>query len=703
MNIEDLKQYGLVNWNLATASMESDTLTLDFCTLPGMQTPPLELGQEIELGNFYGRVWSINNDFPAGSPVTLSVEVGGLISVLEKIPCVLLHGLREGIAEAGGADSPRLVRLEQVVDACNRAAAHAGLEIEYIGGTHPIMTPWSGGTDSIWSVLQNALRWAPCARTVCIGRKLTIYGLQETAETPAVASALQFTKRTRRAVSRAFDELPPPVVAARGGQSFEYPAGASIYQPGAFVYQVPDDTALPPGEPGYGTAGGREAQHEVSGQWMKIRGKVIPPGMVAAASWNKTIGTRPTGTPAKWAEFWSSFGNGSNLLADIASSVSFGTPSFDAVPGEVAYPPDEAEAGAAGGKLGPVLNETANVPANYEAFSPDGADNIYVLTEGSFPASTSPRGNVRGLRFCRGTITQWCWLNRKAQNEKELEFFSGEGTILQNGTLSTTRFACLTLSAIFINRRSKRYQTGTNKNAPGDPDYSAEDELGNATEGEQGEWKPDYRAALKAFYDATRALGEPAEEVTLFDVPGYVPGVTTLEEGFAASGIKGGMAGRMTYDAAGRTLTITNSRREVLGVDDYLQRQELGRRQRQNDEANRDYGVSAAGFPGENYTPPESEDKAAMVSPSISMTHTATKAVTRTAAPWTVFPIGDKWYLNGGTLAHGSFRKTIGITAYQYVKGVQTSAGWNANSKPWGKFYRDPDTGKMTFDIIDKQ
>ena len=713
MTIDELKPYGLANYQLTTASMESDSLTLSFARLPGMEEPPLELGQEIEIGTFYGRVWNLNRDFPAGSPVTLEVEVGGLISVLDKIPCVLLHGLKEQRAEASGAEPPKLVSIADVVDACNRAATQAGLEVEYIGGGHPIMMPWAGGTDSIWSVLQNALRWVPCARTVCTGRKLTIFGLQDSAETPVDASSIQFTQKTRRAVSRAFDELPPPVVAARGGQNFEFPAGASIYQPGAFVYQVPEENDRELGAdkdiaPGYSTPGGREAQHQVNGQWMKVRGKAIPPGMIAAADWSKAAGTTPIGSPGKWAEFWQSFGAAGKVLGALnAGDYAFGAASFDAVPGQVAYPADEADASPAGGKLGPMLSETANVPANYEAFAVGGSDNIYVLTEGSFPASTSQRGNVRGLHFCRGTITQYCWLLRKPQNADELDFFNGTGTIKEapgsTDEPKLTHFTCLQLSAVFINRRSKRYQTGTNKNAPDDPDFdAAQDTLGDATEKEQEEWKPDYHAALKAYYDASRALGTPEEEITLFEVSGYIPFQTTLQEAFFAAEL-GGNTGRMTYSSADRMLTVSNSRREVLGVDDFLQRQELGRRQRQNEEQNRAYNVSPAGIPGENWEPeePEESEKAAMVSPSISMTHSTSKPATPSVAPWTVFPIGDTWYCNGGTFMLGSRKITIGITSTQYRKGIPGGGGWNANSDPHGKIYRD-ESNKLTFDLYDK-
>lgn len=674
----ELQAQGITGYQLTLGSMESDELSLSFTRTPASAPLTFAVGDTYEVGDFSGVVWDIDTAEAAGAPTEVTVSVRGLIGVLETVPCVLLDGLKAGVKST--TKKPELVTVGAVIAAAAKAAAHVGITIESAGlEKHGILMPFTGGTESVWSVLQNALRWVPCARTRCVGK--TLYIESGEPEEEEGDGGITYARRVQSSNRSSMDLLPPPVVAARGGQSFEYPSGASIYQPGAFVYRIPEksNNGVPDdgagNGAGYGNGGLRGASNEVNGQWMHVRGTKVPPGLT-----DTTQGVGGGGNVNKdaWKKFWQAHGQAKELDDIPAERYEMGTPFWHFVPGEEVYP-DTGEQLPAGGKLGPRLKETSSVPANYADVYKRALSTMCVLADGSFPASTEARGNVRGLTFCKGTITQYVWVKGTTKNEKMLEFF--DGTTLVDG--KPGRYTCLKMEAIFINRSHKRFQTGTNKLAPGDADYDpTADALGNAGAGAANDWTPDYRAALKAYYDATRELEPVEQSVTLYGVSGFEPGVTTLRQAFAAAGLTGS-CGRVSYDAGSRTLTLTNSRRDVLGVDDYLQRQELGRRQAEADDANRAYNVYPAGLMPES-SEEEETDETPMISPAVTATHSANKLQAKKVGKNRIFCIGGVWYFNAGTVSIGASKLHLGIISTQYKDG-----------KPAGAF--DPEGGKIRF------
>lgn len=692
---KNLQAQGITGYQLTLGSMESDELSLSFTRTPASAPLTFAVGDAYELGDFSGVVWDIDTEESAGAPTEVTVSVRGLIGVLETVPCVLLDGLS---SVKSTTDKPELVTVGAVIAAAAKAAAAVGITIVQSGlADNRILMPFVGGTESVWSVLQNALRWVPCARTQCVGKTLYI----ESGETEAEEGdgGITYARRVQSSTRSSMDLLPPPVVAARGGQSFEFPSGASIYQPGAFVYNVPvnTNTTTPSSGgkgdvPGYGNAAYRDAMREINGQWMTVRGFKVPSG---ASTTPQRVG-QGGGGGGDWVKFWQSFGVGAELAG--ASDFDMGTPFWHCTPVDVAYPPADDSA-ASGSALGPKLNDSGE-PANYKDL---GGSGMYVLTAGSFPASSDPRGNVSGLKFCKGSLTQYVWTTKPLSDPKLLDFFSG--SCIVDG--KPRRYTCFHMEAIFINRRSKRYQTGTNKDAPGDGDGGGSD--AGSGSGDKGtaavaEWTPDYHAALKAYYDATRRMETTESTVTLYGVSGFEPGVTTLRQAFAAAKLTGA-CGRVVYDAAARTLTLTNSRRSVLGVDDYIQRQEIGKRQAAADAANIPHNIYPAGLMpdssgggGEDDDDDKDDDEFPMVSPAVAAASSASRLPSQKIGPRSLFSVGDTWYLNAGAVAVGSKVVNIGITANQY-KDSKPAGAWNSPESGKVKFKVYRKDGKLTFDL----
>ena len=695
---DTLKEKGVSAWSLKVASMEADELSMEFAQVDGVTVAHgYSVGDEVTVGAFWGKVWDIQDSKDAGGAPTTQVTARGLIAVLDTIPCLLLDGLRQAMLPIPEEEGPRLVSLAEVVQACDLSARQAGLSVRYVGDLQRIMMPDVSGVFSVWGVLRDALKWCPCVRTTCIGKVLTVYGY-ESEPSGTTPSVLTYSGKTANSQTLSFDELPPPVVAARGGQNFEFPAGANIYQPGAFVYQVPEDEANAPQEPGYGSAGTREAGHERNGQWMLLRGIPIPSGLLDVSASARAQMLSPVANQSAWLDFWAQCGMAQTFSLLDATRFTFGSPVLSVQPGSVAYPaPPTPQTFPQGGKLGPMVEETNTVPANYHEFK--AANAFYVLSEGSFPASTNAAGNVKGLTFCKGRIEQYVWLKGEAKNDEEASFFDGATIVNSNGTMKQKRYTVLKLETIFVNRRYKRFQTGTNKLAPGDEDYGSGDALVNAMQEEQEAWKADLRDALEAYYKATRAV-QPSQTVTLFDVAGFEPGTTTLQEAFTACGLAG-TAGSMTWDEGARRLTVNNSRTEVLGVDDYIQRAQIARRQRQNELNNACMGVSSAGIVPNGQREPEDTGASSMVAPSLNATHAAGNVPSKKTPKWTLFCVGTTWYLNGGSVGMGSKTVRVGVTPYMWTGGQPDATqtwGDPANGKPRIRRRKGAD-GKLTFDL----
>lgn len=459
-------------------------------------------------------------------------------------------------------------------------------------------------------------------------------------------SGVGWQQRTEWSEGRSMDDRMPPVVACRGGVSFEIPAGASIYQPGAFVYPVPYKTKGDKDEEGRQE---RRQMQRTAGQWMQVKGMRVPKGWKVADGAPVKMRVPGTVSVASWRDFWMRFEAFKLLQKVDEGCLAFGTPVFEPMPVELAYP--EPEDGFADvPKAGAVLPERSDVPVNYEVFTEDDAEHFYVLREGSFPASSDKRGNVRGLKFCRGTLRQYVWLSSKYEGTASVEeakaFFSGEHVV--DG--KTKHYAMLQLDAVFINRKRTRYQTGTNRFAPDDPDYQADLDADLPT----AEPTPDYFGAMLQFWNSCQRAKLGGRSVSVYGVTGFDPSGCSLPEVQRLLGVEGD-ACRMTWDAGARTLTLQTGRREILGVDELLNRQMLGRRAAEDRAGNDELGAGG----GFEFWPEQTEDDDAggegfpMVSPSINAGLVATKDA-KSMEPFALYQDEDgQWWISGGVIPAG--------------------------------------------------
>lgn len=466
----------------------------------------------------------------------------------------------------------------------------------------------------------------------------------------------------------------------RGEVVAAFPDGASPYAPGAYIVEVPDDprTELPAGQVGEREsletvrAAVREAnrQRENAQSWMMVKGWKLPAGWRVA-----TPGTNlkeAAGNQAAWKGFWQRF-SAFAVLKGITGGVEFGQPGFFPLAAQDAYPnTDDTPAfdpsrQIGGGVLGPSIKEESNVPANYRVFTP--ADNVHLHIEGSFPASSKARGNVSGLRFCKGTLKAYVWTTGKVQGitaEEANTFF--EGTCKVGGKMR--RYTCLELKdAVFINRSRKRYQTGTNRNAPGDPDYNQDRDGGRswyagAYEEEEPQADPeltsaDYIEAAREYWAACQAAGGNGEstDISLARVKGFDAGMT-VDDIFSALQLATPQ-GSINYDAGSRTLEVTASTgtRDVLGLEDLLTRRKAEKEAAWADtyEKKQEETERERQDPAQPLTPTQIDEAAAktsypMVSPSIH----ASNGIGKTGIPLNPFQIyaeGGKWYMNEGIIA----------------------------------------------------
>lgn len=419
------------------------------------------------------------------------------------------------------------------------------------------------------------------------------------------------------------------------------------------------------------------AQREQTQPWMMVKGSPLPPGWhIASGSVNMRM---PLGDKeiAVWKRFWTQFG-AFKVLKEI-EGIGFGTPYMFPVNAEDAYPPDEAPdfeetAPVMGKPMAPSILETSNTPANYKILAP--AENVHILTEGSFPASSKAGANIGGLKFYKGCLKQYVYIKSEpsgVDKETLLDFFKGSCEI-GNEIL---RFTCLKLEATFINRRKKRYQTGTNKLAPSDPDYN-EDVDGGAgwhitgdrteedPEPDTGLTKTDYIEAAKAFLAACQNTGTAGktEEITARVIDGDFDPSMSVDDVFATVGMANAASGGYTYNASTHEITARGNagQAENLELDDFLTRRRAikealwldWREQYQNvtESEPRERKEEEEEYPLEPWEIQQEKEKESypMVSPSVN----ASAGVSNEAMPLNPFQVyadGEKWYINEGEIA----------------------------------------------------
>ncbi len=483
----------------------------------------------------------------------------------------------------------------------------------------------------------------------------------------------------------------PPVVALRGRYEFTLPAGASVYQPGAFVYHVPKKEVSAGG--GGSVREQAAAVQQVGGEWNVVKGYEVPPGWQTVNSGEAVDMRVEVNNGAACHEFWRRY------LPEIrktdVSCLAFGAAVFEALPVAEAYPEAEEdnEVGTLAGvvKWRPPLLESKNGPANYEEFKSGEDKNLYVCYEGQFPASSESRGNVRGLKFCRGTLRQYVWLKSKytgvLAGTEVTAFFAGSMKVTgDDGKEETVSYTQLTLDGVFINRRRTRYQSGTNGQPEANADAGEEEPEAGDAGSETELTQRDYIQALSDYYYSSRPVGTHGS-MQLAEVSAYRHG----------AGL--GVLKSVRWNPATGALTLTTGAGGPVGVEAILQRQQVGKMQALAD-LQGDLAEESQAISGETEDTEEETESYPMVGGGASAGHRVDAKAAR-LEPFAVYMEDDgRMMMNGGPLP-----SPVGIidvepqdisAEWQAGREFYVKARWNRSSKQWEAvvLYRDPKTSE---------
>lgn len=445
-------------------------------------------------------------------------------------------------------------------------------------------------------------------------------------------------------------DLRPPVVGmvwSVAGFRREYvlPAGGDLRQPWAFLYELPEVGGAGMGEEL--TEAQKGVVRDATAQRMEVEGLPVPVGWVSSGNMREAS----TGQPKVAYDFWCRWFP--ELKKTGIGCLQFGQAVFEPVDVDVAFPPVEGGATSADGTV-----ETGQ-PANYEEFGKE-TQRIYVLNKGEFPASAERRENVSGLSFCQGVYKQYVWLKAdyigSLTEEERKEFFKGSWNVQLADGRHATRYALLTLRAVFIDRHHKRYKTGSNELLDGDDDFSADEEEDEEPDedGDVTVTTADYKQAVEDYYAATRRLlwdGSiclaGAEGVRMSELVGRTLCVTGLRPEWAQMGTPVQAVAWRPFEGQ---LVLQTGSTELLTVDERVERMQLGRRGLLG-------GGSSLPPDGEPDVPvdpeepvvPDEEDgeSPAMVAPSIAANQEA-RAEGRPLNPFEVFQDGERWFMNEG-------------------------------------------------------
>lgn len=474
----------------------------------------------------------------------------------------------------------------------------------------------------------------------------------------------------------------PPVCALVGGAHLVLPDGGDVREPGSFIFAVPVD-----GAEGGAVAGSKEASSK-----MVIKGVPVPERYVFERGESEHLYKSITANGATWQWIERFFPEFTPFLEkmDAAYALVAVVPK-DVVARESAGDADDVEANAA--------------PANYSEppWSAGESGGMYVLTEGSFAASSRKDKCLRGLSWCKAVITlnvrvsglgddKWKPLLAVAE-----ELFPGR-RYAANGTL-THLTARLQLDCVLINRQRRVYDPAANAPCKGDVEYNAEQD---GTEPLVSE----YRQALQAYYEATREV--PYEgSVTL--LRGEVHPVDMVGKRLMIEGrrddwadMRNAVVRAVQWDVGTDTVQLSVGAGGTLSFDEELQRLMLARRGRV-DAAQR----ACVPYDIEDDELRAEEESAMSVSPSVNASVGAGVAG-KIVKPWTFYTLveGDGEnktsvvWLAGGTLRRGDSVWHVEDMRTQVVDGTATGKPWALyGPKPKIKWRWDAEAFRWFFSI----
>lgn len=684
-NIEDLRLMEAAGVNIVYHADGADTAEITLMP-EAYASLAWQVGDRVEL--YYGGQKVFSGVLPNGEQRAVNGGNAEVVSVSLMSDFYVLDGTVYAKQNAAGEvvfPSVREGFSELQVFAANVfnwASGWEGSKIESalvcdVSGRIP--TPQSNGTNSCAQLLQDALQWTPGAVIV---QRYGAEGDELRLTTPEAFEPLGLSKAdlvTSVSLQRR-EDLRPPVCALVGGAHVVLPPGGDVRELGAFVYAVP----LRDKKGGGGPAGAAPASAK-----MIVRGVPIPDRYQferGVEEFKTSAVVANSDTDKFLKQFFPEYAKWVGRLKAGACVVSV-VPATALHEGAEDTEDEDAQA----------------IPANYQ----DSAEAWlvsapYVLVEGSFNASSNAKKNVKGLRWCKASMTLSVVVREDELKAVEmptvLELFPGRH---RNDEGELVYYANLTLDAVLINRRRKIYDPATNKLLRGDGEWSSEEE------DDEGADAGDYVAAMTAYYHASRDVYTEGS-IGMLDVGRYAPheltGRMVTLSGFRDewASMKAVVRGVM-WDCVRKRIELQVGPRSVLGFGEQLERRLMAKMT----------GVNTARSLAVPYDPLDegaaSEEEAALsVSPSISAGLGAhTKG--RWRDPWTLYPVVTglaedgtpevEWWLAGGTLNRGKYSWNVADTNKQIVETLPGEKGWSPDAgKVRVRFYRKD--GVLLFDIF---
>ncbi len=707
--LAELTALGVADLSLTYRSLAADTASLRVPLGAQMSSPvPWTAGDRICICDervagsprlFSGQVKSLHTTL-SGTDYALHVELANDVDVLERTTFAYIDDngkvcyAQSFYAPRELGDSPygeRLTSSRTVCERCFEWATGGGalsctLEVTF---DSTIMGVAGTGSQSCWSLIRTALKWVPDAATAM---RYAATGDTLQCLTARDMPVVRLDAATHRMLDAAGAELGrfegiasvdltprpdlvPPVCAVTGRAQLVLPEGGDVRAPGAFIYHVRESGGAV--NEAQVARAARQAALEMAPE-QEVLGRAAPLNPATALG-ETNMREQANWAPAQLLAWYSSFGTFSLLKKLGTARLTFGNPLFEPVGVEEAYPPEDEESEA---------------PANYE--TPQAWGKLYLLDKGTFPASPKASRNVSGLKWCRGRLSQYVWIQpgstlpNGVSREQVLEFFSGTHPVVDGGRKTMTRYALLTVDGVWINRRKVVYREGDNATGGDAAAAAAIAEDAPATVAAEQAMAtltgPDakYAIALQDFYAATRKLYYDGT-IVLTGVEGN-PGAL-LATGINVSGLLPEWEHMQTpcnavsYDPIARRATLTLGCREGLTMDELLARQELGRVQA----SSRVDGATDNPLdetPDSDWTgeggADDDEEPLDMVAPSVTAS-VATGATGKALNPFEVYAEGSKWMLNGGSVpkpAGWVTAEPIDITAH-YKEGRRFYAKWS--------------------------
>lgn len=514
-----------------------------------------------------------------------------------------------------------------------------------------IPAPEGTGSTPCAALITEAMRWVPDSillqRYSAEGDTLTLTSIDAlehitlSADAPITSVSLQ-----------ARPELVPPVCALIGGDSFKLPTSGDVREPGSFIYPVPVDN-----DDDQNRAGASPAS-----QKMVIRGVALP---------ERCVGTRGAAeyTPtdiivnSRTYKFLCRFFPEYKLVLPRAIA---GACLVSVTAKEDLQEEDDTEE-----------EEDKRPPANYSD-SPQswgasaGFDAVYVMTEGQFNASSRSSKNLRGLKWCKATLTMQVGITASAY-QKLPPIVKPAIETLFPGYRNKVRLAKLKLDCILINSRFRKYDPATNQPCTGDSEYT-EDELTAS----------DYRAALTDYYNASRTVYHDGSISLLHDgslQPELLTGRSLTIAGKRVEWESMNTVVRsVTWDYQRQALSLSVGTREQLGFSDILQRRLLAKASRREVEQQ-----LAVPFDVMDKDAQSDKETEMSVAPSISASVSG-GTTAKQQRPWTLYEVPDeedetktKVYLAGGTLYRSGQAFNVEDTAEQITQGQPNGLPWEMN------------------------